>query len=414
MSQNGGGKIGSVSLVASGEVSQSLQSCPKGPIAALLVSIGFSIKNNTGAGAAFDLVVSTEGSAAAEGTDDMDLILNTIITRLAYFMDPSTLVGTLTLPQWRTVLGLLNRRDLGGTLVNGADAAANASSALPYTVVMRIPISLAQHFMDGNIFQNGSERIKTGELRYTGGANVTNPTVVLAGGTGLLSAISVSVSVETGAGTENDIGNAWSVSRQSGYATRVELDSRPRIALLDTTPAASNAATAVNVGEFSLQSPALLAARFQMGRLALGGFDITARCTPYQWWEPERVLMDFLTSMGKPVVLESISGVTSFSLYDVVMVPPPPVEVERIGNLVGGGGPLTLSHPTPRSLPPGSPVPAALTALLPIRPMAGRLSDGGTGALEKKSGPKDAAVGVMQKQAAGIRAGRLANLFRRG
>lgn len=408
--QFGGGRMGGVALAAGVDVPQDFRNCPEGPIDSMFLTIAVSGKAS-GAGS-FALVVATEGSATSEGSDDLDDMMDALFTSLTMYLDPAHMMFSLTPSRLRTILGLFNQRDIAGTFLNAATVNGSGGANATYNIVIRIPISLASYFEDGTIFQNGSHRVKTGSMIYRAAA--LTPTVVLSNGSFVVSGFSVSIRAQTGAGSASDVGMSWSIKRLSGLPTDYAMSPGMRLGVLDTQTVTANTVTAYNFDGFDLFTPSDFGSRYQTDRLQDGGYDITARATPLLFIERSRKFMDFLAHVGKEYTVSAVSGVSSQSFYDVQAHPVPPAIVEDVSVKVGGGGPVSLANPTPPSLPPGARIPPALSGLLPVRVLQGRVSDGGTGAVQKKSNPADAAAGALQKEVTAQRYGAAFKLFGRG
>lgn len=391
MSQYGGGRMGGVALPASGTVTQNFSNIPKGPVSRLFLTLTLSLISTA---AAFAAVVSTAGSAAAEGVDDLDLLLNAIFNFFTLYWEAGNQCGSLTPAQWRTVLGLFNQSDFSGGFLNGTSIPVSTGSAKQVNIVLPIPVSLENYFEDGGIFANGSNRLETGQLDYN--IKALTPTVVMANGSAVVSGLSVSLLAESGAGTENDIGHTWKVNRQANLSTVYQFGPGMRIALLDAAPAPSNACTAYNVEDFQLWTPTAFQTKYQQERLNFGGYDVTQRCTPLLWIGRNRKFTDFVAQLGVAPKVDAVSGVSSLTVYDIVSVPPAPAAIERVSTKAGGGGQVTITHPTPRSLPPGTPIPAELAPLLPVRVMPGTPAGGANTGVAAT--PAGAAAAQTKKQ----------------
>lgn len=396
--QFGGGRMGGVPLNAGGEVQQPFTNIPQGPISRILLKVAFSLLSTA---AAFAMVVNTTASAAAEGVDDLDLLLNAMFTSLRLFWDPNSIAGTLTPAQWRTVLGLFNQRDFTGTVVNGVSVPISSGSAKALYVTLTFPVTLDMYFDDGAIFANGSARLKTGAMAYTSGASLT-PTVVLANGSAVVSGLSIDLKTESGAGTSGDIGHLWRVQRRLNLSNVYTFEERVmRLALLDILPAATNPGGPTNVGPYELWTPDVFATRYQGERLNAGGYDVTARCTPYLWVEKSRKFLDFAATSGDELRIDITSGVSSVGVYDIQAIPPDSSQVQAVATHVGGGGETHVTHPAPASLPPGYPIPAALAHLLPIRVQAGSAPTTAGGAATNHATAQGVANAAAKRQAVG-------------
>lgn len=404
--QFGGGKLGGVALSAGAMVPQDFRALPHTSIRDLVLSVNFSVRN--AANSTTNLSISTGSSAASEGTDDLDLIMNAIFTTLTVYWDPQNMAFALTPAQLRTILGLFNQRDFAGA-IQGLSAAnavpASSSSAKATSVVIDIPISLKKFFEDGDIFKSGSRRLNDGSIQYTAGASLT-PAVVCANATINVTAVSVNLYALAGAGDENDVGNLWKVERKASLPTIYEFDPRPRLCMLDTAPASTNAVSSYNIGPFGLVDPTTLQGKYQMEQLPAGGFDITARCTPLFYPDKWRKFLDFQAVLGEVTKIEAISGVSTLTLYDIIMIPPTQEAVQSVAQRAGAGGPVNLEHPTPSSLPPGTAVPPALVHALPTRitPPSGGSSGG---SVHRAANPAAAAARQSTLQSIGAQFGQL-------
>ena len=90
--QFGGGNMGGVALVAGNDATKDFRNVHKGPVEYFLIAISFALLSTS---TAFALVIDTEGSAAAEGVDDLDLILNSVFARLTMLWDPTHMAFAL-------------------------------------------------------------------------------------------------------------------------------------------------------------------------------------------------------------------------------------------------------------------------------------------------------------------------------
>jgi hypothetical protein len=373
----------------------------------MYLTVAMSLKSS---GSAFTGVVDTGESAASEGTDDLDLLLNALLTSIAFYPEAETLAGTLTPAQWRTVLGFMNGRDFDGTLKNSFSVPSSVSSAAAYKVIIPFPVSLEQLFEDGNIFSNGSQRLMTGRFEYQVGASLT-PSVVLANGTAAVSAFSLALTAETGAGTEADVGNLWKVVRSLNLPTVWQFSDQIRVGLLDTNPVATNPVTTYNITNYDMWGPSDFGGKYQAERLNPTGYDVTARCTPVQWIEPKRTIQDFAAYIGQVTKVDATSGSSSLSFYDIVVLPTSALAVQRVSQQVGAGGSVDTSHPSPKSLPPGSAVPGALQSFLPVRIAPAGTASGG-GSVTTHSNAQSAGASALAKQANTARTGQAIKIFR--
>jgi hypothetical protein len=372
--QLGGQSLGSFALAAGGQVVLPFYPMPDGHIATMYLTIGFSAKSS---GAAFTAVVSTGSSAASEGTDDLDLLLNALFPGHSMYYDASTdMFVNHSSAQARTLLGLTQVRDFAGNFTNGVSIPISSGGATAFNVVIAIPISLQRMFAHGKIFGQGSARMKTGRYQLLCGASLT-PSVVLANGTAVLSVVTATMYVKNSIGDPGDIGPTFNSTRVLSQPTVPLLDSQIRLALLDILPAGTNATTSYNINDLLLVTPAVLQAEYQDNQFVLGGaFDVTARCTPLLWTPYDRNLLDFTAVTQQKNYVQATSGVTSISYYDITMRPTTSAVATAVATHVGGGGSVALSHPSP--LPPGTAIPSGLSALFPTRISSGARAPSGS------------------------------------
>lgn len=403
MSQLGSGRMGGIPLAA-GLQTQNFLNMPKGPINTIYLDVTITGKQTVGVATGFALNVDSGADAGAEGVDDMDLLLDAIFNSLALFWEPDNICGVMKPSHWRTILGMLNQRDFGGTFRNGAAVPA-ANALVTFHVLIPFPVSLDKYFADGEIFTQGSERIKRGQLDYNVAS--TTPTVVLANGSFTVTALAVSLNTESGIGTVGDVGPTWRVNRYSGLPTIYDFPalSGGRIALLDTTPPASSTISAATVGENTLQSPSLFQGRYQADRLHSGGYDITFRATPFIFLEQKAKFMDFVNLVNRSVHMDVI-GPSSMSVIEVQAVAPSGTAIEAVATAVGGGGAVGQENPSPPSLPRGSRIPGALTHMAPVRILPGGVGVG------NRSGNAVAAGNLAEKRKQ-IASASAAKFFRR-
>lgn len=361
--QYGGQRMGGVPLVAGGQVTQNFNALPKGAIETIYLTFQF---NGISTAAAFPAVVTTGPTGAAEGVDDLDLVINGVFARWNLFWTAADQCGTLTPAQWRTVFGYLNQRDFGGTFVNAVSVPAAGGAATTFQITIPIPVSLIRLFEDGGVFRNGSLRLQEGQIDYVGNASIT-PTIVLSGGSIVISAPSISLTAETGPGSESDIGPLYRVDRPAGLPTVYDLPPATRLGVLESQPVPTSTVTNWNVNGYALWTPAEFGVQYQSQRLYAGGYDITQRVTPLIWVEQHRKLHEFAPHMNQALHYDAVAGVATVTLYDIKVITPLPSEAERVSIATGGGAGVSIERPTPASLPPGSKVPSFLAPLLPIR-----------------------------------------------
>ena len=390
--QFGGNRMGGVALPASGDVVQNFQNMPRGPIDQLFLHLTVTGKSSAGA---FAAKVDTGSSASAEGTDDIDLLLAGIFTSMTLFWEPENLCAQLSFPQWRTILGNFNKRDFGGTLVNGLSLTATGGANTAYHIEIPIPVSLRKYFFDGAMTTNGSERLKNGQLTFS--IKASTGSVALTNGTFVVSSVSEEIKVHHGAGDAGDIGPSWRCNRTLGYATTYELPpcSGGRLFLADILPLGSATATNITIDDFTNMTPLDFVTEYQATKLILGGYDVTARCTPYIYLPDDARFDDLTSHVNKPIRWDMI-GPTSVGIYDVQMIAASGTAFHNVATSVGGGGQVSEQNPSVASLGVGSVIHPALAALAPkrIRPM-------GAPGVARATPAFAAANGDIRKTAAG-------------
>lgn len=384
VAQFGGGRMGSPgALPASGTVVQNFQNMPPGAVDTIYLNVTVTGKSD---GAAFNLSVLTGANAGAEGADDVDDMLNAIFSRLDLYWEPDNLAGSLTPAQWRTILGAFSRRDFGGSFRNGVAVPAVGAAAQSFVITIPFPVSLKHYFFDGQIFSNGSARLKTGQLHYNMTSNA--PTVALTNGNFVATSVAAELNVELGAGTEGDIGATWRVTRIAGLPTVTEMPaaSGGRLLLAEATPAASSTITVATVGDFAMWTPAAFASKYQTDKLPLGGYDITNRLTPFIFVEDDMRVDDMDSTVNKSIRIDA-TGPASLTVYDVQAIVADGITHQRVSTVIGGGGAIDIQHPAAPSKPIGSVVRPTLAALMPKR-----VVPAGAGAGVKVSTPREAGL----------------------
>lgn len=366
--QYGGGWMGGISLQANGSNPQNFRNISPGPVSRFLLEIDVSLKSSA---AAFALVVDTGQSAAGEGVDDLDLLLNGIFSRWIWWWDGMIQAFNLTPAQLRTQLGVFNKRDFVGSIINGASVPISSGSATAFKILIWVPVALDNLFLDGNMFISGSKRLEDGQVQYNVGASLT-PSIVLANGTAAVSGVGVDLKTEGGAGTEGDVGNTWVIDRLLGLPTTFQFDNRPIILLADILASSANGGTSITAQDFTNWSPSAFQAFFQQLTMPYGaGFDASARATYYLFPGPNAKASDLVARFAKGAPrLQIAAGVSSISVTQVSMEGVKPEIVQSVSHKVGGGGDVALIHITPHASPSGSKVPDAVAAFLPLRIVA--------------------------------------------
>jgi hypothetical protein len=367
--QFGGSRIGGVALSANGMTPQPFTSIPTGPLGALQLLITFGLISS---GSSFALVVDTGGSAAAEGTDDLDLLLGAIFGKHSLFADTATMQGNEVFSRWRTFLGSVNVRDFVGNLLTGSTVPASNASAKTFQVIVQFPWDLRDQFVDGAMFHQGSTRISQGRFEFNVGTTLT-PTVVLANGTAVVSGLSVQTFPKACGGTENDIAPTWQMTSPTGIQTVYAFDATQRLFVaLQSLPSSVGLTLPIDIGPYERTPAGQFAAYYQAEQLVYGGFDITQRCTPLLYVGRTRRFQDFLANLGDQLSIDAAStNLSTLSLIDVKMLPTSPSTVQQVGQVIGAGGAVSSATIAP---PSGQAVPAALGSLAPTRIIPGRVN----------------------------------------
>lgn len=364
--QFGGGIMGGVSLQAGSDNIQNFRNMRPGPVSALLIKLGFSIKSTA---AAFALVIDSGSSAAGEGVDDLDLLSNAMYAAFTLLWDQFTQAFNLTPAQVRTILGFLNLRDLLSTLVNGTSCPVSSGAVLAASITLWVPVQLGALIADGNMFSNGSARLSLGQMNYKTGSSL-GPTVVLANGSAVVSAMTTDIKPQSGAGDEGDVGPVWQASNPSGIQTVYNFPAgHPYLAVLDRSPAATNAASGISIGEFENLDPTYFAQLYEQLRIqASSGYDVTARCTPYLWPTPNSKFEDMVARFGQGAPrIQIASGVTDFDAYVIQVLSPDQSVVGAVSQVITAGGPVAQTPITPQTRAPGAAVHAGHASFLPVR-----------------------------------------------
>lgn len=372
MGQYGGGKLGGVALQAGGMVPLPFTAMPSGPIAALLLILTFSLVSS---GAGFNLTVDTGSSAASEGTDDTDILINSLLPNLQLYSDPATSQANFGTQAWRTWLGFANVHDFEGTFANGVAIPATGNSAKALSIAMVIPYSMHNSIFDGEAFHQGSTRLKTGRLEFTAGASLT-PSPVLVNGTAVVSNFAVNVFPIAGAGTENDVGALWSVTRPANTQTIYDLDPADYVFVaLQSLLASIGSGKPILIGPFENWSPDAFIAKYQADQLTAGGYDITARCTPLLTMDRHRRFGDMVATSGQVIHADlSNTSLTSGSWIFGKLISPSPALLQDLAQKVGAGGAVSIAPIRP---PSGLAVPQLLGHIAPQRLVPGAVSAAG-------------------------------------
>jgi hypothetical protein len=367
MSQNvGGGRVGSAPFSAGAEVPITLLNAPSGAVDAFVLELDFSLISTA---AAFNLVINTGLNVAAEGVDDMDLILATLLQSINIYYDPGQPnTANLAMARLRTNFGLLNQQDFGGSLAqsNGVSVPISSGSPAPFTVLVRCPVSLRHYWSDGDAFVSGTDRLKDGEIAPVFGASNT-PTIALANGSAVVSAFQNKLWERPGPGTPADFGPTWKIRFVAGLATIAPLGPAIRMALLATGPAATNLVVSyLTEGQIDLRnvSPQILADQYFNEFLNNGGFNLPNRASPLLWYGR----LSKSSDLPAVPVASSIDGsngtATSQSFYDITNVPATGADAARTAaNAYGGGTGVSTAVVAPHSVHAGQPANAPATVL---------------------------------------------------
>lgn len=377
----GGGWLGSVPIAAGGANPQTFLALRPGAVKMFFLAFTLTLISTAGA---FNLVVDQGQNAAGEGVDDFDITMNGVFEQINMAWDNEVDAFNLTPAQLRTVLGALNLRDLLGNFVqsgNGLSVPATGTTPRSLRAVFQIPVELNDLFEDGNMFANGSARLKDGQLQYVTGSTVT-PTVVLANGSAVVGGLTVDLKPVTGAGDEGIAGNVWRAERILNLPTIHQFNSvRPIIALLDVLPVASNPAAGITLDSYKNWDANAFGEFFDQFRAGAKGavFELPARGTPYVLPNPGSTAFDMLHrwSRGAPR-LEISSGVTSVDVTQIIAIGPSSSLVESVATKIGGGGPVATAPITPRSLPPGFDIPRTLAAFMPVHVIQASMARSGS------------------------------------
>lgn len=407
MAQLGRTNLGGVQLsAATPNVRTFDTSLQKGiPVRWIIQRFSFSLVS-TGLG--FNLAVDTGAKSAAEGVDDLDTLFNVLFTQWYYEWSAGKAVGSALSPaNWRTIFGAINRRDYGGTFKDGAAVPAVGFPASPFYVDVLFPASMDSMFHGGAITTQGSDSMRSASWQYTTGATLT-PSVILLGGTAVVSGLTITHIAVAGYGTGGDVGPTWQIVKRALGTLPYDLPDADRLALIDTTPGASYSGSNITFMDLINSSPDDFTTQYQKDLIGVAGavFDLSSRGLPYFVINPDEGLEGLAVRFGKPARLE-IVGLTSTTVYDLTIDPPSASQVGVVGQ---GMGSVATSRVHPAGL--ATPLPAILAHLAPVRVQPAAL--GGPAAISHVSGG-DAAAKLVQAnvQTAGIRAG-LASLFGRG
>ena len=336
---------------------------PRGlPISRIIQRISFNLIST---GGAFSLAVDTAGSAAAEGTDDLDVLLNALFALWYFEWSAGNPVGSAMTPaQWRTIFGCLNRRDFEGSFTNGASVPISSGSAKSFYVDIAFPVSLAFMFRGGGLTTRGTDSMRSATWQYTAGASVT-PSVVLTNGTAAVSGLVISQVLFGGNGLGSDVGASWNITRRS-IDLPYNFPQALRLAMIDTTPESSYNGAAISIWDYVNAAAKDFTTAFQQDILGVAGgaYDFSARGLPYYVLGPDDGLEALAARYGQPTTLQVASGFTSTTVYDLILQEPHAPTVAHVGQQVSPGANVAISRVLPNN---SGPIPPELEHFLPVR-----------------------------------------------
>lgn len=396
----GSHNLPSPQVVAGGTEDSLFEGLPNGLIKRFLLSINFTLIST---GAAFVASIATGQSAAAEGADDMDKLMTAIIIQLTLFWTPNRQAFFLAMTVLRTILGAVNFQDFLGSFKNGVSIPISSGPAAAYQVQIEVPSSLDHMFEDGALFAQGSESIRDGKFQFKFNTSVS-PNVVMANGTATVGALQINVKCNTMPGSAHDVASRWCAEILSGYQTPWDVTPREsRLFLADRLTAAVSLADGVtynrlqdaeNIQADTLQNNYLSDVIGPYGN----AYDLSQRCTPWPGMVEKGTKLANLKDRVWSKYHIEITGYPTgnINMLDVYTEPINSSARERVVADKGAGGPVSVHHVAPESLPPGTRVGPALAGLLPtryVRPQAGA---------ETVSGPV-AASGLARARQAMVR-----------
>ena len=344
-----------------------------GAIAKVNMQVSFGIKN--AADAASTLVIDTGTSAAASGVDDCDKILSGLFPGASsFFIDTETQLGTLQMPDWRTILGYLNRRDfLGSFMVNGAAIpASSAGSATAYEIDITFPMDLSNLSPDLGLFAQGSERLKTGYVQLATASTLT-PTIALTNCSVVISNFAIRFTAYTNSGSRGDVGPSWRALQNTNLQLPYTFSELHRLAILDTTPVATAQATygTINVQDSEQMQPSDFGLLWQQEYMADYGaaYDISKRCTPYIFRSPKFHFNEW--ALHAEQIKLQIPLLQTTNVFDIQVIAPSGTVANQVAQQVGAGGPTSQAKVAPPSVQATGDLSPTLHALLPIRTLPG-------------------------------------------
>ena len=398
----GGTRMSTTNLAASGLSQAHLRDLSEGYVDHFNVHITMGLVQST-SGGGFNAVVT---AGATEGTDDLDLLLNGLFSSMSLYWEAGNVAyNGLTPAQLRTALILFNRRDLEGTFVNGSTIpTGGGGAATAFRVTLPIPVSLRNYFMDGDITGSGTHRMYDGRFDFNVGSSLT-PSIVLHGGTAVVSSLAVNIGVAYGDGDASDTGPTWRVRRPGNLKYIGEkFPQATRIGLLDMTANAATDVTAYSFLGYRTVAPADFASRWQADRQRDGGgYDLSARCVPLIFPAPNAKLLDFTNVAEAEWTWDVITTDSAATIMDIWLVNPDPSTFQTVSTKTGHGGATTTTVIRPPSFGQGDSIPTHLAGMVKYRARAGKTGNGAVAASPVQAGHVVSQGNAKAKQAVSAR-----------
>lgn len=348
---NGTGFVATVVLPASGGPAPTvLLPIQPGVIDTLAWIVNFSLLST---GSAFTASVDPTES---EGSDDLDIILNSLFPAMTYQIDEAEFPFFGLLPsQYRTEVIKLLRRDFSSTLKAGSSIPASTGTAARFSVTIPIPFTLFDRLQDPQLFSQGSDRIKRGIFTPTYVAPAVTGSL-LHGGTAVVSAVTSRIDSFGHAGAPSQVGHSWRIERLLGLPNPASLPPAIRLDLSDETPAGASSVPSEGFtiqGEDDLRmiGPIGLAQRADAALNPAGGVSAAGRSTQMLFLSRDAKA----SSMPSPMPTRVYGvGVTAFNLRQIILVPADASVVADIAmQAVGGAGtPVAVARPAQASSTP--------------------------------------------------------------
>lgn len=383
--------LGSQPLSANGNAVQSLSPINPGPVKYFGLVWTFSLISTA---AAFALNILTGQSAGAVGSDDVDTLMDALISTIKMQMDAELQQGIFKPSVWRRILGYLNTRDFTGSFIAGGNVPASNTSPQKFVLIMNFPVSLETLFADGQMFNNGSARMASGRFELQMGSSLT-PTVVLTHGSAVVSSLSENLNVFYGAGQAGDVGHVWQAEALNGIPNTWELGKSFRLGLFDQLSPASNTGSNIIVEDYINIDPFSLQSQFQNDRYPMGGYDVSQALTPYIWLKQKETFLEYAARTDKRHYIQVPTGVSQLNLYDIWSQPPSESIAARVAQAVGGGGPTHTSLVAPPTMT-GLQIPPGVASLVPLRVLPGTAPAAMQGATAKSPSTVGQVAGRLQ------------------